>query len=306
MVCGMSTAPRPRSPRTRSAPAAVLVAAALSATALAGCDVGGIPAAGSDDGRLDVVAAPPALLEVARRVGGDDVDAVGPAPSGVDVHDVELTADQVARVVDADVVVHVRHLAPSVDDAVALREGPGSLDVSQVDGAEEDDPHLWLDPVLLARATVLVAAELAEVDPQGADGYRRRADEVVAELEALDEDLAAQLAPCRGAVLVTAHEAFGYLADRYGLEQVAITGIDPNVEPTPARLRDVAEQVRDAGVRTVFFDDVTSTGVAQALADEAGVSTSVLLPLEVSVDPDYGAAMRENGDALRAGLVCDG
>jgi len=252
------------------------------------------------------VASPPALLEVAQRVGGDDVDVVAPAPSGVDAHAVELTAEQVARVVDADVVVFVRHLAPSVDDAVALREGPGAVDVSRVDGADEQDPHVWLDPVLLAEATELVAAELAEVDPRGAQGYERRGDALVAELHGLDQDLAAQLAPCRGAVLVTSHEAFGYFAARYGLEQVAVTGIDPTAEPAPGRLRRVAEEVRRADVRTLFSDEVTSPGVERALADEAGVTTSVLSTLEVSADVDYATTMRRNGDALRAGLVCDG
>ncbi|MEJ5945558.1 metal ABC transporter substrate-binding protein [Pseudokineococcus basanitobsidens] len=287
--------------RRRAAPAVL----ALAVTAPAGCGDGTSSAAVADDGRLDVVASPPAVLEVVERVGGEGVDATGVTPPGADAHAAELTGDRVARVVDADLAVHVRALSPSVDEAVALREGP-SVDVLEVEGARAEDPHVWLDPVLLAEAADAVAAGLAEADPAGADGYERRADELVGELEALDEDLAARLAPCRGAVLVTAHQAFGYLADRYGLEQVALTGVDPHVEPTPARLRDVTEQVREAGVRTVFFDEVTSTGVAQTLADEAGVATSVLSPLEASVEPDYLTAMRANGDALARGLVCAG
>ncbi|MEJ5868629.1 metal ABC transporter substrate-binding protein [Pseudokineococcus sp. 5B2Z-1] len=287
--------------RRRGLPAAAATPVGLAlAAALAGC---GSPSAAGDDGRLDVVASPPAFLEVVERVGGDAVDATGATPPGADAHAAELTGEQVGGVVDADLAVYAAGLAPSVDEAVALRDGP-SLDLMGVEGASPEDPHVWLDPALMADMAERVAAQLAEVDPAGADAYGQRADAYVEELRALDADLAEQLAPCRGAVLVTAHEAFGYLADRYGLEQTGITGIDPDVEPTPARLRDVATTVREAGVETVFFDDVTSTGVAQVLADEAGVTTAVLSPLETSVEPDYASAMRENAQVLRDGLVC--
>lgn len=299
----MSTARwRGASPAT----AAAVVALVLAPAVLAGCGAGDPSASAAGADALAVVATPPAMLEVAQRVGGDDVSATGPASAGADAHAVELTGDQVATVVDADVVVHVGGLSPSVDDAVALREGRGEVDAAGVDPRSERDPHVWLDPALVADVAGLVAEELSAADPDGADGYARRAEEYAAELDALDADLAEVLAPCRGAVLVTAHEAFGFLADRYGLEQTGVTGVDPHVEPTPARLRAVADQGRETGVRTVFFDEVTSTGVAQTLADEAGVTTAVLSPLETSVEPDYATAMRANGDALRDGLVCEG
>lgn len=289
--------------RRRGLPAAAAAPLALLAAtvALAGC---GSSSAAGDDGRLDVVASPPAFIELVEGVGGDAVDATGATPPGADAHAAELTGEQVAGVVDADLAVFAAGLAPSVDEAVALRDGP-SLDLMGVEGASPEDPHVWLDPALMVDMAERVVAQLAEVDPDAADGYRQRADAYVEELRALDADLEEQLAPCRGAVLVTAHEAFGYLADRYGFEQTGISGIDPDVEPTPARLRDVATTVREAGVETVFFDDVTSTGVAQVLADEAGVATAVLSPLETSVEPDYVSAMRDNAQVLRDGLVCD-
>lgn len=286
--------------------ASPVTAAAAAALVLAGCGAGDPSASAAGAGGLAVLATPPAMLEVVERVGGEDVTATGPAPVGADAHAVELTGEQVAAVVEADVVVHVGGLSPSVDEAVALREGRGEVDAARVDPRTERDPHVWLDPELVADVAGLVAEELSAVDPDGADGYARRARVYADELDALDADLAEVLAPCRGAVLVTAHEAFGFLADRYGLEQLGITGVDPHVEPTPARMRAVAEEVRAAGVRTVFFDQVTSTGVARTLADEVGVTTAVLSPLETSVDPDYATAMRANGDALRDGLVCEG
>ncbi|RFU21261.1 metal ABC transporter solute-binding protein, Zn/Mn family [Geodermatophilus marinus] len=103
----------------------------------------------------------------------------------------------------------------------------------------------------------------------------------------------------------TAHEAFGYLAERYGLRQIGIAGVDPGVEPTPARLREAVGVVREAGVRTVFFETATAPAVARTLAEETGAGTDVLHPVEqVAAGEDYLGLMRENLDALRRGLAC--
>ncbi|MEJ5913539.1 metal ABC transporter substrate-binding protein [Pseudokineococcus sp. 1T1Z-3] len=290
-------------PRRR--PPSVAAATALGAAlALGACGGSSAGEASGPGGALTVVASPPALLDLLHQVGGEQVHATGPAPAGADAHALELSSEQVAALVDADLVVHVAGLAPSVDEAVSLRDG-ATVDAMDLPGARPQDPHVWLDPAIMAVAAGEIAEALAELDPEGRDQYVARGEDVGQQVHVLDDDLAEQLAPCRGAVLVVAHEAFGYLADRYGLQQVGITGIDPGVEPTPARLRDVAEQVRTAGAETIYFDDVTSTGVAQTLAQEVGASTAVLDPLETSVDPDYATAMRQNGQTLREGLVCD-
>src|SRR5690606_25924175 len=103
----------------------------------------------------------------------------------------------------------------------------------------DTDPHFWLDPTRLAQLAVPVAELLAEVDPAGAEGYTARAAALVDDLHALDEEMATGLASCERDVIVTAHSAFGYLVHRHGLEQVGISGLDPDAEPSPARLREV-------------------------------------------------------------------
>ena len=151
-----------------------------------------------------------------------------------------------------------------------------------------------------------VADALSEIDPDGAATYRANADALSQRFTDLDETYAAGLASCERRVVVVSHEAFGYLAQRYDLEQVGISGIDPDTEPSPARLREVGELVRDEGVTTIFFETLVSPKVAQTLAGDLGVTTAVLDPIEGLADDtkDYFTIAEDNLDALRVALSC--
>lgn len=298
---------------TRTARTATAAAAAL---ALAAC-----APAGADD-RVDVVAAFYPLQFVAERVGGEHVAVGSLTPPGGEPHDLELSPSAVSRLGEADLVVYLSGFQAATDEAVAasrpehvvdtaraaaLEPAPDGTDAGSGSGAL--DPHFWLDPARLAEVGHQVADALAEVAPAHADDFAAAAADLEADLDALDDDLTRGLASCRGATLVASHEAFGYLAQRYGLHQVGLSGVDPEVEPSPARLRDVAAVVRDEGVRTLYFEVLVSPKVTQTLADELGVATAVLDPLEGMAeddDRDYLDVMRDNLDALATGLTCGG
>jgi zinc transport system substrate-binding protein len=167
------------------------------------------------------------------------------------------------------------------------------------------DPHVWLDPVRLATIASAVADRLAEVDPDSAAGYRERAGELADELTALDGELREGLASCERQEVVTSHDAFGYLADAYGLEQVAVAGLSPEDEASPRRLAEVAAQAEAAGVTTIFFEESVSPKVAESLAREVGATATVLSPLELAPESgDYLSAMRDNLQRLRTALGC--
>ncbi|MGO1174443.1 MAG: metal ABC transporter solute-binding protein, Zn/Mn family, partial [Actinomycetaceae bacterium] len=201
---------------------------------------------------------------------------------------------------------------PSPEVPLVLTPSPRPFAAGAAAGvAPEDlarDPHFWLDPTLVAELAGGVADQLAELDPAHADEFELRAEELMGDLADLDAEYASRLAPCAGATLVTSHEAFGYLADRYGLEQVGIGGIDPEVEPSPARLREVGEIARAEGVRTLFFEIVAGPDVTDALAGDLGVGTDVLDPVESQADAgaDYLDVMGQNLNALTRGLACEG
>lgn len=289
---------------------AVLAALAAGTAACAPSD-----ADASDDGLQVYVSFAP-LAYLAERIGGDLVEVVNLTPPGADPHAAELSPAAVADLAEADLLVYVSGLQASVDAAVAAAPPHHLVDTleaatTEVAGEADPpnphrDPHFWLDPVRFGIAGEQVAEALAEIDPAHADRYRSTAAEVVADLADLDADYAARLAPCAGAGLVTSHEAFGYLAARYGLQQTGITGIDPEVEPSPARLREVRSIIEETGVRTLFLETAADPAVAQTLAEDLGVTLDVLDPMERPSDPDYLTVMRDNLAALERGLVCTG
>jgi zinc transport system substrate-binding protein len=156
----------------------------------------------------------------------------------------------------------------------------------------------------------VVAHALAAAAPSQADTFASRAKAYEAKLSALDADMRAGLATCERTQIVTAHDAFGWLAKRYHLTQDAITGITPDVEPNPQRLDDLAKLVEAKGVTTIFTETLVSPKVAQLLARETGVTTAVLNPLEgltkkqIDAGASYISVMRENLATLRRALGC--
>ncbi|NAZ74208.1 zinc ABC transporter solute-binding protein [Kineococcus sp. T13] len=278
-------------------------ALACCGLALCGCGGGEDPAAAGDGG-LGVVTTSYPLQYLAEQVGGERARVENLIAPGADAHDADVSPRQLAQVVDADVVVHLSGLQPAVDDVLGTRPPEHLVDAAAVADLDRD-PHFWLDPLRMAQVGRDVAAELGEVDPDGAAAYEESAERLAADLQALDGEFEQALAGCAGATLVTSHEAFAYLAERHDLRQVGIAGIDPGVEPSPARVRDVLGVVREGGVSTIFFEATANPAVAELLAEELGVATAVLHPIErVAEDQTYPQLMRENLAALRAGLPC--
>ncbi len=288
---------------------AVTLAAALSA-----CGAASESTSGSADsaGTLSVSAGFYPYEFVAARVGGPDVQVTNLTKPGGEPHDLELTPRQVAALGETDLVVYARGFQPAVDEAVDQQAADRAFDVlTAVDlregeaGQDGVDPHVWLDPVRLATIATAVADRLAEQAPKRADGFRDRAEALTTELEALDDELRAGLATCERKQIVTSHDAFGYLAGAYGLEQVAIAGLSPDDEASPQRLAEVAGLAKDQGVTTIFFEELVSPKVAESLAREVGAQATVLSPLEGAPDEgDYVSAMRENLTTLRTALDC--
>lgn len=168
------------------------------------------------------------------------------------------------------------------------------------------DPHFWLDPQRMADAASFIAEQLAAADPANANDYRANASTTANSMRQLAETLSNRTASCQSKTFVTAHTAFGYLADRAGLTQVGISGLDPDSSPSAARLQEIADVVKSQGVTTIFTESLIDPKVAQTLADDLGIGTAVLDPIESQVDAskDYTAVMNENIDALAKALNC--
>ena len=272
---------------------------------VAGC---GGEASSASDGRTQVVAGFYPLAFAAAEIGGDRVEVTNLTPPGAEPHDVELSVKGVERVRDADLVLHLgQGFQPSLEDAVEddgaaldLLEG---LELREGEEDEEDtlDPHVWLDPVRFAQVVERIGAELGGEAP---------ARQLASQLRALDGEYRVGLEDCERGELVTAHHAFGYLGERYGLEVIPITGISPESEPSPQDLARVSELVSDRGVTTVFVEPLLSPEIGETVAREAGAETAVLNPLEGLTEEElergesYFTVMRSNLETLKAGLGC--
>ena len=305
-----------------------IAAGAVGLLLLTGCAAD----SSADDSDLTVAAAFYPLQFVAERVGGDGVSVVALAQPGVEPHDLELSPSAVRSLANTDLVLYLSDFQPAVDDALTSAD-VASLDAATVvelheaghhhedddhgderdeheeEGDDHDhgdhDPHFWLDPTLLAQFATAVGDQFAQLDPANAQTYTANAQQLVSDLTALHESFAEGLAQCERREIIVSHEAYGYLAERYDLHQEGIAGIDPDSEPSPARLMEIRDIVEHTGATTIFTETLINPAVAEAIASDAGVQTAVLDPVEsVTGDDDYAVVMARNLEALRTALGC--
>jgi zinc transport system substrate-binding protein len=281
----------------------LILAAIVALTAACGGD-----GEAEGGGGPSVVAGFYPLAFAAGEIAGPAAEVTNLTPAGAEPHDLELSVRDVETVASADLVLYLGGgFQPALEDAVDST-GVSALDLldglelrAGEDGGETADPHVWLDPVRFAQAAERIGAELEAGEA---------AAELAERLRSLDAEYEQALADCDERTLVTAHDAFGYLGDRYGLEVVPIAGIAPEAEPTPQDLERVSQLVRERGVSTVFVEPLVSPAVAETVAREAGAEVAVLNPLEglteeeLARGDDYLSVMRANLAALREGLGC--
>jgi len=293
----------------------------------------------ADGAPLSVAASFYPIQYLAQAVGGEHVNVTSVTPTNVEPHDYELAPKDVTALSDTDLVAYVPGFQPSLDDALTEVSGPTVLDLSDAvtlthhDGVEHDhedgdddaehadtthaehgedadetaaaDPHFWLDPVRMRSAAQAIETALAQADPDHAADYEANLAALTETLDGLDNDYSTGLAQCERSTFVTSHAAFGYLAERYGLTQASISGVDPESEPSPAELAAVKKIVQETGTTTIFTEDLVSPKTAEALAAETGATTAVLNPIESAPESgDYAAAMSTNLQELRTALSC--
>jgi zinc transport system substrate-binding protein len=262
---------------------------------------------GGSDGhsstREKVVASFYPLAFAAEQVGGETVSVENLTRPGAEPHDLEVSPSDVSKIKSADLVLLLGHgFQPQLEDAAG--SGPevvALLDTPALDLHPDGDPHVWLDPIRYMKIVDRIGVVL-----------RRPAavSRLLARLRKLDNDYRRGLADCARRDIVTSHEAFAYLAERYGLNQIAVTGLNPEAEPTPQGLQQTVDVVRASDATTVYFERLVSPRLAETVARETGTKTAVLDPIEGITDTerkqgaDYFTLMRANLRALQAGLGC--
>ncbi|MFF4346605.1 metal ABC transporter substrate-binding protein [Streptomyces sp. NPDC001530] len=279
-------------------------------------------------GKLDVVASFYPLQYLAEEIGGTHVHVTTLTQPGQEPHDLEISAKQTAQLQVADAILYLKNLQPAVDDAVAQSEAKTKIDAASLTTLEKHgnevgghadehddhegeesggkDPHIWLDPVKYAEVATGVGKALEKADPDHAADYKKNTASLVKKLDGLNTQYEDGLKNTKSKVFITTHAAFGYLAERYGLTEEAINGLDPESEPSANRVQDLEKMAKADGVTTVFYETLVSDKTAKTIAKDAGLRTDVLDPIEgitsKSRGNDYVQVMESNLKALQKAL----
>ncbi|CAL9569620.1 metal ABC transporter substrate-binding protein [Streptomyces sp. Tu 3180] len=314
--------------------AAVAAVAALGIGTLSACSSDSAAAGNTD--KFDVVASFYPMAFLAEQIGGEHVNVTSLTQPGQEPHDLEISAQQTARLQESDAALYLKGLQPSVDEAVGQSGIATKIDAATLTTLEEhgteageheeehageehahedehgheheggEDPHVWLDPVRYAEVAEGVGKAFEKADPDHAADYRKNTAALVGKLNDLDEKFETGLKDKRTGVFITTHSAFGYLAERYGLTEESISGLDPDSEPSGARVKELEKMAEADGVTTVFYETLVSDRTAKTLAGDAGLKTDVLDPLEGITDKsrgdDYFQVMEANLKALQTAL----
>ncbi|MFD6431357.1 metal ABC transporter substrate-binding protein [Streptomyces venezuelae] len=315
--------------------AALASATVLGLTALTACSSS---AADDKDGKLDIVASFYPMQYLAEQIGGDHVSVTTLTEPGQEPHDLEISARQRGELEESDVALYLKGLQPAVDKAIDQSGIKTKVDATTLtstkkhgnevgghahehDHAEDEegheghdhghshegaDPHVWLDPVKYAEVAEGVGKALEKADPKHAKTYEKNTAALVKKLDGLNKSFEDGLKNTDSKVFITTHAAFGYLAERYGLTEEAISGLDPEGEPSNKRILDLQKMAKADGVTTVFYETLVSDKTAQTLAKDTGLKTDVLDPIEGITDDskgdDYMQVMQSNLKALQKAL----
>lgn len=275
----------------------------------------------NNNNKLLVTASFYPLAEFAKRVGGEKVDVVNVTPAGTEAHEYEPTPQDIIAVQKAKIFLYqgsgfdpwaekaAADLSPGKTTVIKMTE-KFNLRTLEENNQKTQDPHIWLDPVLAQRQVEIIRDELIAVDPANGDYYKSNTDAFISDLRRLDEFIRKSLANCEIKDFIVSHEAFGYFADRYGLNGISISGIDPGEEPDAKRLGELAGIAREKNIAYIFFETLVSPKLAETVAREAGIKTEVLNPVEglnseeVKTGNNYLSVMENNSLNLRKALRC--
>ncbi|PWV58190.1 metal ABC transporter substrate-binding protein [Nocardiopsis sp. L17-MgMaSL7] len=265
-----------------------------------------------------------------------DLELTGRQIAEVSEADIAFYVQGLQPAVDEAVNQEAEGAALDVADIVELRPAAGADDHAEDDHAEDDhdhdhdheheeedgghteddghdhgdlDPHFWLDVDLMKESAEALAQRMGEIDPEGADRYQEGAERVVGELSTIGDAYEDGLATCEHREVVVGHTAFTYLTEQYDLEQIGVSGVDPETEPSPAQIAAITDVVRERDITTIFTEPLMPAATADTIAAETGARVEVLDPLEGVTDrspgDDYPSIMLGNLDALTAALSCE-
>lgn len=272
-------------------------------------------------GRLKVATSFYPLYYFTTQIAGEKADVKNITPSGAEPHDYDPSTTDIAEIEKGDLLIlngGVEAWGDKIKEnlkgtkVLVVTAGQGLL-TQQVmeEGQNQTDPHVWLDPINAKKEAHEIALGLEKIDPGNISYYQRNEHYLDTKLDLLDTAYKKGLASCQEKNIITSHAAFGYLASRYGLTQVPVTGLSPDAEPSAQQLADVVTFAKSHDVKYIFFESLVSPKLSETVATEVGAKTLVLDPIEGVSDKDmkagrdYYTIMQDNLKNLELALSCN-
>lgn len=263
-----------------------------------------------------------------KKVAGNSANVALLIPNGVEPHDWEPTAKDMANIQDADLFIYNSRYFETWTEKVLnsinqpnlkiveaskgiklMNADSGEKGNQSTEGTASKDPHVWLSPVLVEHEVDNIAKALEQNDPKNKEQYEKNAITFKSQLADLDHLYKESIDKAKKKEFVTQHAAFGYLAKQYGLTQIPIAGLSPDVEPSLGKLAELTELTKKKNINIIYFEGLTSSKVAQTLAKEIGAKTEVLNPLEGLTKEDqkqgldYLGVMEKNLEELKKSIL---
>jgi zinc transport system substrate-binding protein len=291
---------------------------------IAGCGTESVSS--KEDGKWQVATSLYPFEYFVKEIGKEHVQVTNVIPVGVEPHDFELTAKDVAKLHEIDLFVYQSAGFESIDKVANSLQDVQLVDVSKgiqlLDGEahhhedeerddhdhDEVDPHIWLDPQLAKKQAAHIRDALMKLDAKNSQDYEKNYNELAAKLDQLDQEYLQMVGKAKQKKFVTSHAAFGYLAKRYQLEQISVAGLSPSSEPSPQAVKEIIETMREHQLKYILFETLVSGKVAETIQSEVKAEMLIMNPLEgltqeeIKNNEDYFSVMRKNKENLAKAL----
>lgn len=271
--------------------------------------------------KLQVTASFYPMYFFAKQIGGDKADVYDITPASTEPHDYEPTTQDIVRIETSDLLIlnggMLEPWGDKIKDDVQggrpmiVTAGSGIITKKmQEQGQTVQDPHIWLNPTLAKDEVANIEKGYESIDPKDATYFKANEQKLIKQLEDLDKEYKTELSQCKLNDFVTSHAAFAYMAQQYHLNQIAISGVSPDEEPSSQKLADIANLVKQKGISVIFFESLVSPKLSDTIAQETGAKTLVLDPLEgipqdqLDKGADYFSIMQQNLTNLQEALQC--
>ena len=272
--------------------------------------------------KLQVTASFYPMYFFASQIGGDKADIMNITPAAAEPHDYEPTTQQIVKINQSNMLVlnggimeawgnKIKdQLTGSNTLIVTAGEGLINKDLNE-NGQKILDPHVYMDPILAKKQVAVIEKGFEKIDPKDALYFQANAKKLEGELDQLNAEFKQGLSNCKQKDFITSHAAFGYLAAQYGINQVSISGVSPDEEPSSQKLAEITQLVKQKDIKIIFFESLVSPKLSETIANETGAKTMVLDPIEgitsdgVKAGHTYLTVMRDNLVALQAALQCN-